>query len=87
MRRLALSLVLLAAACGDDGGGTTSDAGTDTGAIEAAPDDTPVTLTITSNGTAIPGVRVHFQNADFSLITSADTDAAGVATASRLVAT
>lgn len=77
--RLALLFILLAAACGDDGGNTKVDAGPPDTLDVDAQNDTPVTLTVKLNNAPLAGVRVHFQNPDSSLIASVDTDASGVA--------
>lgn len=80
MRKLGWVLIVAAAACGDDGGKQTVDAGPDPDAdIDAPVTGDPVTLTVTLDGSPVAGVRVHFQNPDSSLIASAMTDAAGVA--------
>lgn len=83
MRKFALAICALVA-CGDDGGNNKMiDAGVD---IDSQDIDAPVTpaavkITVSSNGTNLAGVRVHFQNPDSTLVTSADTDASGVASA------
>lgn len=84
MRKLALrSLAFLGAvaACGDDGPAKKMDAGTgdDSQEIDAPVVTGNVKITITSGTTPMVGVRVHFQNANSTLVASVDTDANGVA--------
>jgi hypothetical protein len=71
--------MLLAAACGDDGPSKQIDASVIDGPDIDANLGAPVKLTITSNGTGVAGVRVHFQGPDSAVIASATTDANGVA--------
>jgi hypothetical protein len=72
---------LLVAGCGsDDKHGGLPDAPPLT-PDAPAPVVGPVTLTVTHNGSAIPGVHAYFLNADSSVIAVRDTDASGVATA------
>lgn len=78
-------LVVLLAACGDDGVRHTPDAAPHDGpvtadaAIDAAP--LPVTITTTRDGQPIGGVHVYFQNADSSVVLATVTDAGGNASA------
>lgn len=67
-------LSVAAAACGDDGVHHLPDA-------PPAPDPRTVTLTITRGRAPQPGIEVHFQNADSSLVATVRTDADGVAAA------
>jgi len=82
-----LSLLLFLVACGDDGVRHTPDATIHDAAHDGAPDSpadaaaAAVTVTITSNGSAAPGVTVYFQNADNTLVMVETTDANGVASA------
>jgi hypothetical protein len=85
MRNFALALCALVA-CGDDGGNNKMiDSGVSS--IDSQEQDidaavpTAVKITVSSSGTKLAGVRVHFQNPDSTLVTSADTDANGVASA------
>jgi hypothetical protein len=82
MRSLA-TLVLVVAACGDDGNvNPLADAPL---APDSPPADAPttglVTLTVTLNDQPQVGIRVYFQNADSSLVSATETDANGVASA------
>lgn len=82
MRTRLLSLFLLAAACGDDGGSNTKmDAGPDSGPDIDAPPPAPVKVTVTSGGIGSSGQRVHFLGPDSAVITSVNTDANGSASA------
>lgn len=84
MRKLAL--LLMVAACGDDGVRHTPDAAphdgpvTPDGPVDAA--GTPVTITTMRAG-AVPvmGVHVYFQNADGTVVLATTTDATGTASA------
>jgi hypothetical protein len=78
-----LSLVLILVACGDDSSRHTPDATIHDGAIDSAPDaaGTPVTLTVTRNGSGLASVPVYFQNADSSVVLATTTDASGTASA------
>ncbi len=82
MRKLA-SVVMVLAACGDDGPVRHLDGGPTDSPEQMIDGMTPqaVTLTVTSNGTPTPGVKVYFQGVDSSLISNTTTDATGVATA------
>ena len=85
MRSLLGLLVVLGTACGDDGVGKLPDGPPEIDApnIDASLVGT-VTLTITSDTTPVPNVKVYFQNADSSLVALAMTDANGVASATML---
>lgn len=77
---LGLFLVLVAAACGDDGINRIPDnPPPPDGAMDGPPQ--PVTLTITDGATPREGVVVLFQNADSSLVARGMTDGSGVASA------
>lgn len=80
--RTAVLLVLLAA-CGDDGVRHTPDASPHDGPSIDAPDAAaqPVTVTVTRDGQAVPNVHVYFQNADSSVVLATTTDANGAASA------
>jgi hypothetical protein len=87
MHRLSL-LVLLVAACGDDGVRHTPDAAPHDSALHDgspdAPGDAPfapVTLTASVDGTGVAGVQVYFQNADSTVVLATTTDATGTASA------
>lgn len=83
MRKLAL--LLMVAACGDDGVRHTPDAAphdgpvTPDGPIDAA--GTPVAITVTQNGAGVAGAHVYFQNADSTVVLATTTDATGTASA------
>ncbi|MCW5805583.1 MAG: hypothetical protein KIT31_24650 [Deltaproteobacteria bacterium] len=79
MRRIAALLVLLVAACGDDGVNNLPDAplNPDGPPLPTA----PVKLTVTLAGDPAKDVKVFFQNADSSVVATRTTDAAGVASA------
>ncbi len=80
MRSLVLPLILLSAACGDDGPTKQIDAGDSIDSQNVDADlGAAVKLTITSNGTGLAGVRVHFQGPDSAVIASVMTDTNGVA--------
>ncbi|MGN6109039.1 MAG: hypothetical protein ACTHU0_28295 [Kofleriaceae bacterium] len=74
--RVALVVSLFATACGDDGIHHLPDAPPAPDAPQGA-----VTLTITRGRAPRPGIEVHFQNADSSLVSTVRTDENGVATA------
>jgi len=78
-------LVVLLAACGDDGVRHTPDATVHDGPVTPdAPIDgaaTPVTIQTTLDGQPIGGVHVYFQNADSSVVLATVTDASGAASA------
>jgi hypothetical protein len=83
MRKLAV--LLLIAACGDDGVRHTPDAAPHDGpVVPDGPVDTagtPVAITVAAAGTPVPGVHVYFQNADSTLVLATTTDASGTASA------
>jgi hypothetical protein len=82
MRRAVLMVLL--AACGDDGVRHTPDAAPHDGPATDAPADAagdPVTLTATRNGIPVPGVHVFFQNSDSSIVSNTTTDDNGTASA------
>jgi hypothetical protein len=83
MRDVSIVLVLALVACGgDDQNGHLADAPLPIDAAgDASAQGGPVTLTVTSNGRPVPGVHVYFLNADSSMVKTADTDAAGTASA------
>jgi hypothetical protein len=84
MRKL-VGLLVAVAACGDDGvhhladAPVRNDAAIDGSMIDAMP--LPVSLTVTHNGSPRVGVKVYFQAADSTEISSTTTDASGVASA------
>ena len=68
-----------AAACGDDGpSNPKADASVGSPDSETG-DPTPVKITITLDGAAVAGIKVHFQRPDSSVYTSVVTDSSGVA--------
>jgi len=85
MRKLVL--LLMVAACGDDGVRHTPDAAphgdgpvTPDGPVDAA--GTPVTITtVRTGGVPVMGVHVYFQNADGTVVLATTTDATGTASA------
>ena len=83
--RSVLAVLILVAACGDDGVHHLADAPpAPDGSPDGSPDGPvtgPVSLTVTSLGTGVMGVPVYFQNADSSLVAMMMTDATGTATA------
>ncbi|HEY4242270.1 MAG TPA: hypothetical protein VGM88_20775 [Kofleriaceae bacterium] len=84
MRKLSYLVVVLAAACGDDGNNKLADAPHHDGAIDTPTIDTPpdkVTVTVTQNGAPRGNVHVYFTNADQSPSDVQDTDGTGNATA------
>lgn len=81
MRTLQLDLVLIAlalGACGDNVPRAASDA-----AVPPNPDAAlqPVAIAVAQGGVPVAGVRVYFQNADSSLVSSTSTDVNGEASA------
>ncbi len=80
MRSLLLVFALLAA-CGDDDNRQLADAPVFEDAPVDVPTAGPVKITVTSRGEPQVGVRVHFQNADSTLVMTATTDATGSAVA------
>ena len=83
--RSVLAVLILVAACGDDGVHHLADAPPSPDASHDASPDGPVTgpvsLTVTNAGAGLMGVPVYFQNADSSLVAMMMTDATGTATA------
>src|SRR5438105_2298725 len=78
--RLALALVLFAAACGSAHHTVDANRDTSTDTLGPATGDAPtgaVTLTVTSSNQPAANVSVYFQNADSSLVLAATTDAHG----------
>lgn len=84
MHRLSL-LVVLVAACSDDGVRHTPDATLhDAPALtDGAPDAPllPVTIAVVNGDAAVAGVHVYFLNADSSVVLATTTDATGTASA------
>jgi hypothetical protein len=80
MRSLLLVFAVLAA-CGDDDNRPLADAPVFDDAPVDMPTNGPVKITITSRGEPQVGIRVHFQNADSTLVITAATDATGSAVA------
>src|SRR4051812_13726000 len=78
--RTCLAISLLAA-CGGDDVNHLADAPPDGDVPLDGPTEGVATLTVTQNGAPMPGVTVHFQNADGSLISTQATDANGDASA------
>jgi len=79
MRRLLAFVVVLAAACGDDGGvNQLADAPVFDAPDVDAQTSGVVTLTITSGTAGVADVKVYFQNADSSVVAVGMTDANGV---------
>src|SRR4051812_646376 len=85
MRTALASVVLLVAACGDDGGVRHLDGGPTIDSpmmmIDAPVVPQPVTVTVTSGGTPQADVKVYFLANDSSVISNTLTDSAGVASA------
>lgn len=82
--RYSLGVLLMVAACGDDGVNHLADAPPvqdDAAPNIDAPNPTTVRLTITDNGLPVADIKVYFQNADSSLVSATQTDASGVASA------
>jgi hypothetical protein len=85
MLKVSSLMVLLAAACGDDGVRHTPDAAPHDGPlsvdgpVDAAP--MPVTIAATRSGQPMTGVHVYFLNADSSVVLATTTDATGTASA------
>jgi hypothetical protein len=85
--RFTCLLSILFMACGGDGNHHLTDGAVDSPALEPdAPAAGPVTVIVTLDGAAAPGVQVYFQNADSSLVTSGSalTDANGSASATMI---
>lgn len=88
MLRTSLVVMVVVAACGDDGVRHIPDAPPTSGGSDAsvpggdAPPPSPVTLTATAGGVPIAGLTVYFQGSDSTLFTTAMTDASGNATGS-----
>lgn len=82
MRARALLVAIVLAACGDDGGAVSPDAGTTLDG--EMPDGVTIgtaSVLVTKDDQPVSGVRVYFQGADHSLIDAVDTDDAGMASA------
>lgn len=79
-----LPLLLVLAACGDDGAAPLADAPPSSDALPDSQEPPPpqaVSVTITAGDDPIPGVTVYFQDADLSVVAALETDAGGVAAA------